>query len=380
MLHPLLITETHPPDKGGMAESCDRIVRGMQRGGVTVDVLHFDRRAAKPVVRKGGHGIHVRWPAEESAPHTVNCAWNGMKTAFDLDAVTHVMAFGGATPIACAPAFAAWLDRPLVTLLRGNELDSGLFDPRRRPLLDDAIIRSAAVCTVTTEQAGKVAALHPQAEVRVIANGIDFELWQATDGDRARARNWREANANGRRVLGCFGHLKAKKGLPFFLDVLRHSGAADAFHLLLIGEAEELPLDGLCVTRLETVDRFDLIPFYLASDFVVLPSHYDGFPNVLIEAAALARPALASRVGGMRDLVTDGESALLFEPGDEHGCRRAIVRAASLADDALTELGQRAGRAAHERCDAGDESRHYIELLHHTARIRRTACAERLSS
>ncbi len=379
-LHPLLITETNPPDRGGMAESCDRIVRGLQRGGAAVDVLHFDRRAAKPIVRNGAHGTHVRWPAEESAPHAINCAWNGMKAALDLEAITHVMAFGGATPVACAPAFAAWLDRPLVTLLRGNELDSGLFDPRRRPLLDDAVARSAAVCTVTTEQADKVAALYPQAEVRVIANGIDFELWQATEGDRARGQTWRDAHANGRRVLGCFGHLKAKKGLPFFLDVLRRSGAADRFHLLLIGETEELPLDGLSVTRLESVDRFDLIPFYLASDFVVIPSHYDGFPNVLIEAAALARPALASRVGGMRDLVADGESALLFDPGDEHGCRRAIVQAASLPDDALTLLGRRAERAAHEHCDARDESRHYLDVLHHTARIRRTACAERLSS
>jgi glycogen synthase len=379
-MRPLLITETHPPDRGGMAESCDRIVRGLQRRGVAVDVLHFDRRAAKPIVRQGAQGTHVRWPAEESAPHTINCAWNGMKTAFDLEAVTHVMAFGGATPIACAPAFAAWLDRPLVTLLRGNELDSGLFDPRRRPLLDDAISRSAAVCTVTTEQADKVVALHPQAEVRVIANGIDFELWQATDGDRSRARTWRETHANGRRVFGCFGHLKSKKGLPFFLDVLRHSGVADRVHLLLVGEAEELPLDGLSVTRLDTVDRFDLIPFYLACDFVVLPSHYDGFPNVLIEAAALARPALASRVGGMRDLVIDGESALLFEPGDEHGCRRAIVRGASLPDDALSKLGHQAERAAHERCDSRDESRHYLDVLQHTARIRRPACADRLSS
>ena len=247
-------------------------------------------------------------------------------------------------------------------------------------MLDDAIIRSAAVCTVTTEQANKVAGLHPQTEVRVIANGIDFELWQATDGDRIRAQSWRDANADGRRVIGCFGHLKAKKGLPFFLDVLRQSGVADRLHLLLIGEAEELPLEGLAFTRLESVDRFDLIPFYLASDFVVLPSHYDGFPNVLIEAAALARPALASRVGGMRDLVVDGESALLFEPGDEQGCRRAIVRAATLPDDALNLLGHRAESAAHERCDSRHEARHYLDVLQHTARLRRTACADQLSS
>lgn len=377
-MHPLFITETHPPDRGGMAESCDRIVRGLQRAGAVVDVLHFDRRAAKASVRDGAHGRHLRWPAEESAPHAINCAWNRVKTAFDLEAITHVVAFGGATPIAAAPAFAAWLNRPLVTLLRGNELDFGLFDPRRRPMLEDALVRSAAVCTVTTEQADKVASLFPEVNVQVIANGIDFDLWQTTDADRERALAWREQHAGGRRVLGCFGHLKAKKGLPFFLDALRLSGAADRFHLLLIGEAEVLPLDGLSYTQIATVDRYDLIPYYLASDFVVLPSHYDGFPNVLIEGAALGRPALASRVGGMRDLVVDGESALLFDPGDEHACRRAIARAAALPDDALTLLGRRAERAARERCDAREEARHYLDTLHQTAR--RSSCAERFSS
>src|SRR5262249_25623404 len=159
------------------------------------------------------------------------------------------------------------------------------------------------------------AGLFPNVNVQVVANGIDFDLWQATDADRARALAWRTEHANGRRVLGCFGHLKAKKGLPFFLDMLRLSGVADRVHMLLIGEAEDLPLDGIAYTQLAAIDRFDLIPYYLACDFVVLPSHYDGFPNVLIEAAALGRPALASRVGGMRDLVLDGESALLFDPG-----------------------------------------------------------------
>jgi glycogen(starch) synthase len=377
---PLLLTETHPPDRGGMAESCDRIVRGLQRAGVAVDVLHFDRRVAKPVLREGVAGTLLRWPAEESAPHAINCAWNRVRTALDAERTTHVIAFGGAMPLAAAPAFAAWLERPLVTLLRGNELDFGLFDPRRLPLLEDALRRAAAVCAVTSEQAAKVRALFPETDVRVVGNGIDLDLWQATDADRARAAAFREAQAGGRRVLGFFGHLKAKKGVPFFLDVLRRSGVADAFHLVLIGEAEELADDGLSVTRLPAVDRFDLLPYYLACDFVVLPSHYDGFPNVLIEAAALGRPVLASRVGGMRDLVADGESALLFEPGDEAGARRALVRAASLADDAITQLGQRAEELARARCDARDEAQRYLHVLHETMSAGRPACVERFAS
>jgi len=129
----LLVTENYPPDRGGMSESCDRIVRWLTRAGVAVDIVHFDRRAARPELRRA----HLRWPLEQDPAHTINCAWNRARSAFDMRAVTHVVAFGGYLPLMAAPAFAAWIDRPLVTLLRGNELDAGLFDPRRRPILED---------------------------------------------------------------------------------------------------------------------------------------------------------------------------------------------------------------------------------------------------
>lgn len=353
----LLVTENYPPDRGGMAESCDRIVRGLGREGVAVDILHFDRRAARPELRRA----HLRWPLEQDPAHTINCAWNRARVAFDMSAVTHVVAFGGVLPMLAAPAFAAWIDRPLVTLLRGNELDAGLFDPRRRPILDDALRRSAAVCAVTTEQAEKVAALHG-IEPRTIGNGIDFELWQPTDGDRARA----SALRGEKRLLGFFGHLKAKKGVPFFLDALRRAG--DDFRLLLVGESDELNLDGFDAVQLAAVDRFDLIPYYLACEFVVIPSHYDGFPNVLIEAAALGKPLIASRTGGMRDLLGEGENAFLFEPGDEQGCAAAIGRAADAGEATLARMGASAARVARERCDARAEARRYVEVLDETRR------------
>jgi glycosyltransferase involved in cell wall biosynthesis len=360
----LLVTENYPPDRGGMSESCDRIVRGLRREEVAVDIVHFDRRAARPELRRA----HLRWPLENDPAHTINCAWNRARVAFDLEAVTHVVAFGGYLPLLAAPAFAAWIGRPLVTLLRGNELDAGLFDPRRRPLLDDALRRSAAVCTVTTEQAEKVRALHG-IEPHVVANGIDFDLWQATDADRARAASVTPQPRNpAPRLLGLFGHLKAKKAVPFFLEALRSSGVAECFRLLLVGESDALLLDDLDATHLPPVDRFDLLPYYLACDFVVLPSHYDGFPNVLIEAAALAKPLIASRTGGMRDLLTDGENAFLFDPGDEAGCCAAIGRAAEADDAMLARMGACAARVARERCDARGEARRYVEVLDETRR------------
>jgi glycosyltransferase involved in cell wall biosynthesis len=334
-MHRLLwLTENYPPDRGGMSVSCDRIVRGLRRAGLHVDVVRLDR-------------------AFPDAAHTINTTWNRIRAS--AAECTHVVAFGGFLPMIAAPAYAAWLDRPLVTLIRGNELDAGLFDPRRRPMLDDALRRSAAVCTVTTEHAEKIAALYDGIDPRVIANGIDFDLWQATDGDRARAAR------NGKRTLGFFGHLKSKKGVPFFLDVLRKT--KHDFHLLIVGEGE-LALDDFPHTRVAALDRFELIPFYLACDFVVLPSHYDGFPNVLIESAALGVPAIASKVGGMNDL----PAAILFEPGDEHACRAAIDRAARMSGDDIRALGASAQQLAREKCDARDEARRYVEVFDSIAR------------
>jgi glycogen(starch) synthase len=360
----LLLTETYPPDRGGMAESCDRIARGLAGAGIGLDLAHFDRRSTTMSQRLTSYGSIIRVPATGDPSHAVNLLWNGMQELVERGATTHVVAFGGTLPLLAAPVFAAWMRRPLVTLIRGNELDAGLFDPRRRPILDDAIRRSAAVATVTTAQAEKIAALHPSAPVHVVSNGLDLDLWQQTDADAARAREWRAATvAPDRRVLGMFGHLKKKKGTQFFVDALLRSSVAERFHLLAVGELEDELPPSLAATVLPPLGRFELISHYLACDLVVLPSHYDGCPNVLIEAAALGRPLIASAVGGMRDLLTDGVDAFLFAPGDEHACRDGLERAAAASDAMLARFGASAAAMARQRCDSRDETRSYVKLL-----------------
>ena len=85
-----------------------------------------------------------------------------------------MVAFGGSRPIAAGPVYAAWLDVPLLTLIRGNDFDAAVFSAQRRPILDEAITRSALVCAVSRDKAEKIAALHPDTPVRWIPNGIDW--------------------------------------------------------------------------------------------------------------------------------------------------------------------------------------------------------------
>jgi glycogen synthase len=373
VLRPLVITENYPPDRGGMAESCDRIVRGLRARGVSVDVAHLSRRYAGVQIEQHEHGRMLGCEVGDDAAHAINLVWNALSR--DAERPSHVIAFGGYLPLLAAPSFAAWLGVPLITLLRGNDFDTGIVSPRRGWMVRDALERSAAIGTVSRDHARRVGAMFPGPQLHWIPNGIDVANWALLDLDRARGNAWRRENvATGRRVIGLFGHLKQKKGGLFFLDAVEASGVAADLHLLIVGEIEPVMRERLEASRLQWshvpfVDRFELLPWYAASDVVALPSLYDGMPNVLLEAAALAVPVLASTAGGLADVV-DPESPLAFAPADAYACRRALEQVVRMPEVQLRELGRRLQARVLSELDAKTEAKRYHDLLEATCQIK----------
>ncbi len=369
----LWLTETYPPSRGGMAESCDRIVGNLRRAGVIVDILHFTPRprGRSWAIDVQAGGRYLLCPLEEDPAHALNRAWSTLSADAATRGVTHVVAFGGSRPILAAPVFAAWLGVPLVTLIRGNDFDAAVFSTRRRPILDDALTRSALVCAVSQDKVEKIAALHPGVPVRRIPNGIDRTDWTFAPSDVRHATEWRSAQLEpGTQTIGLIGQLKAKKGGVLLLDALARSGAASRFHLLLAGwlepDLEQWLSDHeglLAYTALPFLDRFELLPWYAACDWIAIPSFYDGLPNVLMEAAALGIPLIASRAGGMADVLVDGRTALMFNPGDEAGCAGAIAHAAQMSAAERARLGAACLELAASELSAGLETLRYIEAL-----------------
>jgi glycosyltransferase involved in cell wall biosynthesis len=78
-------------------------------------------------------------------------------------------------------------------------------------------------------------------------------------------------------------------------------------------------------------------------DIIVLPSLWEGLPNVLLEAMAEARPVVASRIEGVDEVVVDGETGILFEPGDAQALSEALFKL--IRDKKCAEEMGRAGRA-----------------------------------
>lgn len=136
-------------------------------------------------------------------------------------------------------------------------------------------------------------------------------------------------------VLCAVGRLVEAKGFEHLVSSMSMvANKRDDVFCLIIGEghlrsAIEQKIAQLGLTQRVRLCGFrepdEVLKIVKASDVFVLPSLTEGTPISLLEAAALGRPIIASRVGGIPDIVRDGEQALLVEPGDETALAEAIL-------------------------------------------------------
>jgi glycosyltransferase involved in cell wall biosynthesis len=140
--------------------------------------------------------------------------------------------------------------------------------------------------------------------------------------------------ADGARVILAVGRLSFEKG---FLDLLRafaaiHDGIGHS-HLLIAGDGPERARLEREIERLNVNGRVTLLgmvsdaaPLYQLADLVVLPSATEGCPNVLLEAMVAGVPVVATRVGGVPEIVEDDRTALLARPHAIEELARAMRR------------------------------------------------------
>jgi D-inositol-3-phosphate glycosyltransferase len=164
--------------------------------------------------------------------------------------------------------------------------------------------------------------------IATIPCGVDTDLF--TPGDRAEAR--RRLGLDDRPVLLWVGRIAPIKGLDTLLDtVARLREGGQEMRLLVVGGDADEPTSGhetslrQRIARLGLVDsvRFvgsqpqSVLPlYYAAADLTVLPSYYESFGMVALEAMACGSPVIASRVGGLVTTVRDGVTGFLVPDGD----------------------------------------------------------------
>lgn len=189
--------------------------------------------------------------------------------------------------------------------------------------------------------------------VTCIRNGIDFEV-KSVQTDRWCTRKGLGVDP-GTCLIGTVGRLTPVKGIPYLLEaasILLRQGAN--VKVLIVGDGSSR-LDLMTQARglgiSENVvflgHREDTEVLLQAVDIFVLPSLSEGIPMALLEAMAASRAVVASRVGGIPEIIEDGSEGFLVEPMDAESlaerCRQLIE-----SPEAARKMGEQ-GRKRVER-------------------------------
>ena len=213
-----------------------------------------------------------------------------------------------------------------------------------------------------------------------IAHGVDTTRYRPADPTEKAALRVRLGLPAVAHVVCYTGRLLRGKGLETLVEAFARLAASDEpAHLLLVGsgEGQALSVEADLRERVERqglgarvsfVGRVDRVEDYLrASDIFAFPSIFEALGISLVEASACGLPAVGSRTGGIVDVIEDGESGILVEPGDVEALRAALERLK--ADDGLRKrMGQRAARIAARRFDFAATVVRYRSLFAEVAR------------
>jgi len=195
------------------------------------------------------------------------------------------------------------------------------------------------IITVSKQNAELLKKLYPKQayKIQVIHNGIDTTWWKSqllrfTEEDyREIKENEFHAHRN-TLIMVCVAELHERKGQKYLIKALKE--LVEEFpnlKLVLIGDGKDRENLEKLVQQLRLEDhvrflgkRKDIAPLLKASDIFVLPSKREAFGLVNLEAMMIPLPIVATKVGGIPEVVENGENGILVVPEDEKNMARAL--------------------------------------------------------
>jgi UDP-glucose:(heptosyl)LPS alpha-1,3-glucosyltransferase len=213
----------------------------------------------------------------------------------------------------------------------------------------------------------------PSSRIRVIPNGIDLERF-TPDPERGQAIR-REFNIPAdARVLLFVGHEFHRKGLAHAIGALERLD--ESSWLVVVGSDNPAPYRKLARKAqhrlIFTGSRSDVPAFYSAADAFVLPTAYETFSLVCMEAMACALPVFATPVGGIEEYLKDGVNGFQIRMDADDIAARI---AAAFADPALMSRMRDGARDTARAYGWDHIGKQYIELLKQIDEMKRGATA-----
>ncbi len=244
------------------------------------------------------------------------------------------------------------------TIVIGSERNTD-YQPRTRHKVAYALTRFGLDLMIANSNAGarfNSRVFHNSASIyRVVHNGVDTDRFVSRDGAAAREEL---GIAPSDRVVGMFASLKPQKNHPLLLraavSVLKavpearflfvgdelYKGMSDSvgFKMTVSALVDQLGIRDRCVFA---GNRTDVERFYCACDCTVLPSLFEGTPNVVLESMSCGIPVVATDVSDNSYVVRDGETGFIVPVNDSVLMARRIVTLLQ-SPGACREMGSRA--------------------------------------
>lgn len=383
-----LLSEKYTPDIGGLAISTDRLARLLSSAGHAVRVFcpSLNLPPSKKRTLVSGNVRVTRFGAHKRVDDTF-VDW------FELIVEEHkrerfdVLHGYFLTQAGFITAYAGkYLNVPSVVSIRGNDIERTTFDPARFSHTMYALQEASAVTTNAHELAKKAGAFVGR-EIFFIPNGIDTghfkpmernngladalglrphitlnAAWGALHARPGSHLHLRQVDASPppktqtdmAPVIGFVGELREKKGLKTLLSAYARVNEEHAATLLVVGEVRpgedkktfdefRMANPGAKVIVTGYVPPVDLPAYYSLIDVFVHPSLRDGMPNAVLEAMACEKAVVATPVGGVAEVIKDGENGSFVPVKDAESLSKTITR---LLND--KSLRCRLGKSARE--------------------------------
>jgi glycosyltransferase involved in cell wall biosynthesis len=215
-------------------------------------------------------------------------------------------------------------------------------------IVEMGLVTLATRVVAVSEALGKRLPRIAQRKMTVIPNAVDPAELNDSSGRDVR----QELGIPGEAlVVGVVGRLSPEKGQIFFLKALAQTRkqVPNAVGILLGDGQDRAMLEaeaarcGLAGAVYFTGHVSGLGDYYRAMDIVAMPSLSEGMPNVALEAMIFAKPVVASRVGGVPEVVVEGETGFMVTAGNAESLAAALIRMLASPNrmQAMGEAGRR---------------------------------------
>ncbi len=244
-----------------------------------------------------------------------------------------------------------------VTTLHGTDITLVGSDPSYARVVAFSIEQSHGVTAVSESlKRDTIASLGVKHDIRVIPNFLDCSRYRRRQDPEIRARLARDADA----VVMHVSNFRPVKRVAMVLQIFRRIRLCMRARLVMVGNGPDraemersVQNEGLSDVVDFVGEHQDLVPLLSAADLFLLPSSQESFGMAALEAMACETPVVASRVGGLPEIIEDGVTGFLCDADDVDAMAERGLEI--LADHALRA---RMGRAAAEsvRASFGEDA------------------------